>query len=175
MTNKGSEKPWLASWGDYRQVVLKSLWRKLCRTFISISNEVWLRFSPQRAMFDWSFDSGLQDTTGYNQIHDQQGFLQTCLIFMALGYYTWFHDLGWTYLVFMVLGSAKLSFLYYYNILLIFFLHYILALISKSTQATKMLCTLLESWKPQLSIHVSLISVWRVHPEKNAPKVVAHF
>ena len=121
MTNKGSEKPWLASWGDYRQVVLKSLWRKLCRTFISISNEVWLRFSPQRAMFDWSFDSGLQDTTGYNQIHDQQGFLQTCLIFVALGYYTWFHDLGWTYLVFMVLGSAKLSFLYYYNILLIFF------------------------------------------------------
>ena len=57
LTNKGSEKPWLAKWGDYRQAVLKSSWRKLCLIFMSISNEVWLWFSPQKAMFDWSSDS----------------------------------------------------------------------------------------------------------------------
>ena len=40
----------------------------------------------------------------------------TCLIFMVLGYYTWFHDHGLTYLVFMVLGKAKLSYVYYWFI-----------------------------------------------------------
>lgn len=46
---------------------------------------------------------------------------------------------------------------------------------SKPIQAIEMVCPLLESWSSQLSMHVCLISVWQVHPEENASKVVANF
>ena len=70
MASKGLEKPWLAIWGNYRQVVLKSS-AKLYPTFMSISNEVWLCLLKRQCLIE-----ALIQTTGCNQIHDQRGFTE---------------------------------------------------------------------------------------------------